>query len=129
VVFADVSLGDLLWSIVAFFFIFMYLMIMFRVIVDLFRSHDLSGVAKALWVVALLIAPFLSLLIYLIVRGPKMTEHAIADQEAARAQFDDYVRGVAGDPTAQIAKAKELLDSGAIDQAEFDTLKNKALGS
>lgn len=126
---ADVNLGDILWSMLVFFFIVVYFMIFFFILVDLFRSHDMSGWAKAVWIIFLLFLPLLAMLIYMIVRGPKMQERALKDQEAQQKQFDAYVKQAAGtgDPAQQIAKAKELLDSGAISQAEFDSLKAKAL--
>ncbi len=127
---ADVSLGDLLWSIIVIFFFFMYLMMLFSVIADLFRNHDMSGWIKALWVLALLFFPLISLLIYLIVHSGGMARRQAAQMAEAQKQMDEYVRqtaGGAGSPTEQIAKAKELLDSGAISQAEFDAIKAKAL--
>jgi len=127
---ADVSLGDLLWSILAVFFFFMYLMILFSVIADLFRNHEMSGFVKAIWVLALLFFPLVSLLIYLVVNNDGMAKRSMAQAQDAQKQMDAYVRstaGAGGTPAEQIAKAKELLDSGAIDQAEYDALKAKAL--
>jgi hypothetical protein len=127
---ADISLGDLLWSIIMVFFFFMYLMILFSVIGDLFRNHEMGGFTKAIWVIALLFAPLISLLIYLIVHNDGMAKRSMAQAQEAQAQMDAYVRqtaGTGGTPAEQIAKAKELLDAGAIDQAEFDALKAKAL--
>jgi divalent metal cation (Fe/Co/Zn/Cd) transporter len=127
---ADTSFGDIIWFIVVVFFFTMYLMILFSVIGDLFRDHETSGWAKAAWVLFFLIAPFLSLLIYLIARGKGMQERALAANQAQKAAFDSYVQSTAaaGSPADQIAKAKELLDAGTISQAEFDSLKAKALG-
>ena len=127
---ADVSLGDLLWSILAVFFFFMYLMILFHVIGDLFRNHDMNGFTKAIWLLALLFIPFVSLLIYLVVHNDGMAERQMAHMAESQKRMDAYVRttaGAGGTPAEQIAKAKELLDSGAIDQAEYDALKAKAL--
>lgn len=109
-------------------FIFIaWLMALFSIITDLFRDPETSGVAKAIWLVFLLFVPFLTALIYLIVRGRGMSERAHAQAKAQRTATDDYIRSVAGSSTDQIAKAKQLLDSGAITPAEFETLKAKAL--
>jgi hypothetical protein len=88
-----------------------------------------SGWGKAGWIFLVVILPYLGVFIYLIAQGQHMAERRAADMKASRAAFDDYVRDVAvGDgPTDQIAKAKQLLDSGAIDQNEFDQIKRKAL--
>ena len=130
---ADVSFGDIFWSVLWFFFLFIWLMILFQILTDLFRDHSVSGVEKTLWVLFLVFLPFLAVFIYLIVRGKGMGERAAAQQRQAKDQFEGYVRTVAtsGDatatPTEQIAQAKQLLDAGTIDQAEFDRLKAKAL--
>ncbi len=118
----------LLWSF--WFFIWIAaLMVWFRCLMDLFSDHDLSGWAKAGWVILLIFVPWLGALIYLIARGRSMTDRqmkAIAQQQAAQ---QEYIKQAAGtsSPSAQIADAKALLDSGAIDQTEFDSLKAKAL--
>ena len=128
---ADVSFGDIFWSVLWFFFLFIWLMVLFHVFTDLFRDHSVSGVTKTLWVLFLVFLPFLAVFIYLIVRGKGMGERAVAQQQQAQQQFEGYVRNVASTaeatPTEQIAKAKELLDAGAIDQSEFERLKAKAL--
>jgi ABC-type multidrug transport system fused ATPase/permease subunit len=128
---ADVSFGDIFWSVLWFFFLFIWLMVLFHVFTDLFRDHSMSGVTKTLWVLFLVFLPFLAVFIYLIVRGKGMGERAAAQQQRAQQEFEGYVRNVAatGDstPTEQIARAKELLDAGAIDQSEFERLKAKAL--
>ena len=119
----------LLWSF--WFFIWIAaLMVWFRCLFDMFGDHTLSGWAKAGWAVLLIFVPWVGALIYLIARGRSMTErqmNKVAEMEAAQA---DYIKQVANAPTSaadQIASAKALLDSGAIDQGEFDTLKAKAL--
>jgi hypothetical protein len=128
---ADVSFNDIFWSVLWFFFLFIWLMILFHVLSDLFRDHSVSGVEKTLWVLFLVFLPFLAVFIYLIVRGKGMGERAAAQQHRAQQDFEGYVRNVAATgettPTEQIAKAKELLDAGAIDQSEFERLKTKAL--
>ena len=120
---ADVSFGDIFWSVLWFFFLFIWIMILFHILTDLFRDHSVSGVEKTLWVLFLVFLPFLAVFIFLLVRGKGMGERAAAQQQRAQQQFEGYVRNVAttGEttPTEQIAKAKELLDTGAIDQSEF----------
>ena len=127
---ADVNLGEILWTTLVIFFMVIYFMILFSILGDLFRDHDTSGWGKAAWVLFLVIAPFLAALIYLIARGNGMAKRSMAAQADAQKQFNEYVQSVAGSgsPSDQIAQAKQLLDSGAIDQAEFDRLKAKALG-
>src|SRR5512132_4522939 len=130
---ADVSFGDIFWSVLWFFFLFIWIMILFHILTDLFRDHSVSGVEKTLWVLFLVFLPFLAVFIYLLVRGKGMGERAAAQQQRAQDQFEGYVRSVAatGDgaatPADQIAQAKQLLDAGAIDQSEFERLKAKAL--
>jgi len=131
VIVADVSFGDIFWSVLWFFFLFIWIMVLFHVLTDLFRDHSVSGVTKTLWVLFLVFLPFLAVFIYLIVRGKGMGERAAAQRQQAQQEFAGYVRNVAAasetTPTEQIAKAKELLDTGAIDQSEFERLKAKAL--
>ena len=126
----DISFGEFLWSLVIIFFMIVFFVILFQVLIDLFRSPDLSGWAKAGWTLFIIILPFLGLLIYLIVRGQGMSERAQQDAVESQQAFDDYVRTTAGsgDSAAQIANAKKLLDEGTISQEEFDRLKAKALG-
>jgi hypothetical protein len=126
---ADITLTDVLWSMLVFFFFFIWIMILFQVFIDLFRDHEESGVVKAIWVICLIFFTPITVLVYLIVRGKGMALRSQASQKAAQADFDTYVQSVAssGSPSDQIVKAKELLDAGTIDQAEFDSLKAKAL--
>jgi hypothetical protein len=122
-----------LWSFIAWFFwvfVFVaYLMVLFSILGDLFRDHTLSGWWKAVWIIFLIFVPFLTALIYLIARGQGMTKRGLEQAQELRAQQDAYIRATAGGSSAadDIAKAKSLLDSGAISQAEFDSLKAKAL--
>ncbi|HPU39254.1 MAG TPA: SHOCT domain-containing protein [Microthrixaceae bacterium] len=127
---ADINLGEILWTTLVIFFMVMYFMILFSILGDLFRDHDTSGWAKAAWVIFLVIAPFLTALIYLIARGNGMAKRSMKAQSDAQQQFNDYVQTVASSqaPADQIASAKALLDAGTIDQGEFDRLKAKALG-
>ncbi|HEY6567051.1 MAG TPA: SHOCT domain-containing protein [Actinomycetota bacterium] len=125
---AETTFWTFFWSALWFFFLLVWLMILFHIIIDLFRDKETSGVAKVVWVIFLLVLPFLAVFVYLVVRGQGMAERARQEQVAQKQQFDSYVQGVAGaDPSDQIAKAKSLLDAGTISQAEFDQLKAKAL--
>ena len=126
------SFWDFFWLLVWTFFLVFYLVVLFHIIADLFRDRDLSGWWKALWVIFLIIFPFLAALIYLIARGRGMAERQAGAMRDAQAATDQYIKSVAsqaGSPADQIASAKSLLDSGAISQAEFDQLKQKALAS
>ncbi len=104
-------------------------MVLFQIIGDLFRDHELSGWWKALWIIGLIVLPFLVALIYLIARGKGMAERHMAAVQTAQKQTDQYIKSVASAsaPADQIASAKALLDAGTISQAEFDQLKAKAL--
>ncbi|MBT0993583.1 SHOCT domain-containing protein [Cellulomonas sp. DKR-3] len=114
----------LLW----WFLFFAYLIILFQILGDLFRDRDLGGWGKAAWIVGLILLPFLTALIYVIARGRGMAERQVAAVQQAKADTDTYIREVAGkSPADHIADAKALLDSGAINQAEFEQLKAKAL--
>jgi cbb3-type cytochrome oxidase subunit 3 len=128
---ADVSFIDVFWSMLWFFFLFIWLVILVHIFSDLFRDHSLSGGAKTLWVLFLVFLPFLAVLVYMFTRGKDMAERAAARPQRAQDQFEGYVRTVATSdatsPADQIAQAKQLLDAGTIDQAEFDRLKAKAL--
>ncbi|GAA4347901.1 SHOCT domain-containing protein [Microbacterium rhizosphaerae] len=125
------SFGDfLLWVFWVFVFV-AYLMVLFSIIGDLFRDHTLSGWWKAVWIIFLVFLPFLTALIYLIARGGSMQKRAMAQAQEMQTAQAEYIRQTAGTSSAadDIAKAKSLLDSGAITQAEFDSLKAKALAS
>jgi hypothetical protein len=124
-----VDFWDFFWLLVWSFFFVMYLMVLFQIVRDLFRDQDLSGWLKALWIIALIFAPFLSAIIYLIARGRGMAERQARDMADARAATDEYIQSVSGRsvPAEQIASAKQLLDSRVITQAEFDRLNEKAL--
>jgi hypothetical protein len=125
------SFWDFFWFIISFFLLMAYLVVLFQILVDLFRDRDLSGWWKAVWVFFLIIVPLLTSLVYLIARGRGMTERNIASAQAAQKDTESYIRSVsagAGSPADEIARAKSLLDAGAISQDEFDKLKAKALG-
>jgi hypothetical protein len=124
---SDYPFLDILWTMLIFFGWVIWFWLLITVFSDLFRRHDISGWGKAGWILLCIVTPFLGVLIYLIAQGSHMAERNVKQQQAAKSQFDDYVRDVAGGPTEEIAKAKQLLDSGAITQAEFDAIKTKAL--
>jgi len=126
---AEIDFGEILWTTVVIFFMIAYLMILFRVIFDIFRNHEMSGGMKAVWLIGLLVLPVLTLFIYVIAHGNDMAQRDIAQQKEAEANFQHYVQKAAADagPSAEIAKAKELLDAGSISQEEFEALKRKAL--
>ena len=128
-VLADVHLSDIIWSMLWLFFLFIWIMILVQVLIDLFRDHEMSGVAKALWVIALVFLPFITVFVYIIARGSHMAERNMKQQQALQQQMDSYVKSVSPSTGAaeQIEKAKALLDAGTITQAEFDQLKAKAL--
>ena len=125
------SFWDVVWFIFISFLFVAYLMVMFSIISDLFRDKDTSGFLKAVWIICLIFLPFLTALVYLIARGKSMGERSMQQASEVRAAQDAYIRDVAGgsaSPADEIAKAKTMLDSGAITQEEFDRLKAKALG-
>ena len=129
---ADYPFLDVFWSMIIFFAWVAWIWVLVMIISDLFRRHDSSGWVKALWVVVLIVLPFLGTLFYLIANGGGMAERSAESSRNAQKQFDDYVKSVAsrGGATgaaSEIAKAKELLDQGAITQQEFESLKAKAL--
>jgi Short C-terminal domain/Phospholipase_D-nuclease N-terminal len=124
---ADYPFIDVLWSMIIFFFWVIWIWIVVTVLIDVFRRDDIGGFAKAAWVIFVVILPWLGVLIYLIAQHDGMRERSVAQAQAQRRQLDDYVRDTAGGSAAEIAKAKELLDTGAITQQEFEALKAKAL--
>ncbi len=125
------NFSDFFWLLIWSFFLVCYLMVLFQIITDLFRDKDLSGWWKALWIIFLIIFPFLAAVIYLIARGRGMAERQAGAVQNAQAATDQYIQSVAsrGHPAEQIASAKTLLDNGTISQDEFDKLKQKALAS
>jgi hypothetical protein len=130
-VLATYSFGDVMWTMFVFFAWILFFWLLFGVFGDLFGRHDISGWAKAGWTVFVIILPYLGIFIYLISQGKGMGERAQQRAQSQKAQVDDYVRSVAssGSPTDEIAKGKELFDSGAITQAEYDQLKARALAT
>jgi preprotein translocase subunit YajC len=126
---ADYPFLDILWTMLVFFGWVIWFWLLIVVFGDLFSRHDISGWGKAGWIVLVVVLPYLGVFIYLIAQGQQMAERKAQQSQAAQAQFDDYVKTVAapGGAAAEIDKAKQLLDSGAITQAEFDAIKAKAL--
>jgi hypothetical protein len=123
------SFWDIVWFIFITWAFVAYLMVMFKIIGDIFRDDDMSGWAKAAWCLFLVFFPFVTALVYLGVRGRSMTERSMRASAVRQAQQDQYIRDVAGTTSAtdQITQARALLDGGVISQSEYDTLKTKAL--
>jgi hypothetical protein len=125
---AQYPLLNIIWTMFVFFGFVLWISLIFRAFGDLFRRDDVSGWGKAGWSLVIIALPLLGVLIYLISQGRGMAERQVAAAQQAEGELNNYVRDVAGDGTAsEIAKAKELLDSGAIDDAEFNRLKARAL--
>lgn len=119
---------DTVWLMISTFFFVAYLIIMFQIVVDLFRDQELGGGSKVLWVIGLIFLPVLTAIIYIIARGNGMAARQRATVQRAKEDTEAYIKGVAGrSPAADIAEAKALLDAGTITPAEFDKLKAKAL--
>ncbi len=120
---------DFFWLLIWSYVIVAYLILLFHIIADVFRDRDLGGFAKALWMIVLILAPFLGALIYLIARGRGMAERQAGVARQAQAETEQYIQSVASAPNSadQIASAKALLDDGTINQGEYERLKVKAL--
>ena len=127
---ADYPLLEVIWTMIVIFAWVIWFWLMIRIFADLFRRHDIGGGKKTVWVIFLILAPFIGVFTYLIVNAHHMAERDMNQLKAQQEQFDSYVQTVAGSggAAAEIEKAKGLLDSGAITQAEFDAIKAKALG-
>jgi hypothetical protein len=125
------SFWDIVWFIVITFCFFAYLMILFQIITDLFRDKEESGWMKAVWIVCLIFLPLLTALVYLIARGSGMAERQGRAVRDYQSQQEAYIRDVAsqgaGGPADQIAKARQMLDDGTINQQEYERIKEKAL--
>lgn len=123
------SFWDYFWSMIVIFAFIAYLIILFNILADLFwRDHKTSGLVKAVWVIFLIVLPYLTALIYLVARGKGMAERAREQALQAKRETDDYIRQAAGrNPAQEIADAKALLDAGTISDAEYQNLKTKAL--
>jgi Short C-terminal domain/Phospholipase_D-nuclease N-terminal len=128
---ANYNFASFLWDVLVIFAFVIWFWLLILVFGDLFSRHDIGGWGKAGWIVLVVIIPYFGVFIYLIANGKAMGERAAQKAQAQQSQMDDYVRSVASSDSSadQIAKGKQLLDSGAITQAEFDQLKSKALAS
>lgn len=129
---ADYPFIDILWSMIIFFAWVAWIWVLIVIVGDLFRRHDTSGWTKALWLIFMIVLPFIGVLVYLIVNGHGMAERSAKQAQAAQAEFASYVQSVAsqgggGGAASELEKAKSLLDKGAITQAEYDALKAKLL--
>ena len=129
VVAADYPFLEVLWTLLVFFAWVAWFWLLITIAVDVFRRRDIGGGKKALWLIFMVFVPFIGVFAYLLANHDEMAQRNIEQAQAQRAQYDDYVRSVAGSGGAasEIDKAKNLLDSGAITQAEFDAIKAKAL--
>jgi len=123
------SFWDIIWFIFVAYLFFAYLMVLFSVIADIFRNRDSSGIAKACWIVLLIVLPILTVIVYIIVNGSGMAQRNVERSQEVQAQQESYIKNLAGgkSPSEQVTQAKSLLDSGAISQAEYESMKAKAL--
>jgi uncharacterized membrane protein YcjF (UPF0283 family) len=128
---SNYNFASFLWDVLVIFAFVIWFWLLIIVFSDLFSRHDISGWGKAAWIIFVIVLPYLGVLVYFIANGKSMGERAAARAQSQQAQADDYIRSVASSDSSadQIAKGKQLLDSGAITQAEFDQLKAKALAS
>lgn len=128
---SDFGSGQVFWSMLWFFLFFIWIWILITVFADIFRSHDLSGWAKALWVIFVIVMPYLGVFVYLIARGHKMSEHALEAaqaQDAAARQYIQNAAGTGGSAADELARLADLKEKGVIDDAEFQRLKAKVVG-
>ena len=127
---SDFGTGQVFWSMLWFFLFFIWIWILITVFADIFRSHDLSGWGKALWVIFVILVPYLGVFVYLIARGHKMSEHALEAaqaQDAAARQYIQSAAGTGGSAADELARLADLKDKGVIDDAEFQRLKAKVV--
>jgi hypothetical protein len=127
----DYPFLSVIWTLLVVFFWVIWFWLLIMVFADLFRRRDISGWVKAAWIIFVVILPYLGVFIYLISQSRSMSERGAQDMQASQAQFDQYVRNVAGSgsPASEIEKAKQLLDNGSITQAEFDEIKRRSLAT
>jgi ABC-type multidrug transport system fused ATPase/permease subunit len=126
----DYPILGFFWSTLILFLWIMWFFLLFRILADIFRSHDLGGFAKTLWIIFVIILPFLGVFVYLIARGNEMRSHAIEDAQSQKAQFDEYVRSTvsSSSTTDELAKLAALRDQGVLTDAEFAAQKARLLG-
>jgi hypothetical protein len=132
---ADVHLSDLIWTTIWVFFLVMFIWVFIAVVSDLFRDHTLSGWAKAMWIVGLIVVPVLGSLVYLIARGQGMAQRQLERHQMAQAQFDDYVRTTVGSSGStgsssvdDLSRLAEMHSRGVINDAEFEAMKARIVG-
>jgi ABC-type multidrug transport system fused ATPase/permease subunit len=129
---AEFGTGQVFWSFLWFFLFFIWIWLLIVVFSDIFRSHDLSGWAKALWIIFVVIVPYLGVFVYLIARGGRMQEHAAADAKRQDTEFRQYVQSATAPSSSntadELARLADLRDKGVISEAEFQQAKAKALG-
>ena len=125
----DYPVMGVFWSMLYFFIFFIWIMLLFRVFADIFRSHDLGGFAKTLWFLFVILVPFLGVFVYVIARGNSMHERDLAQAKAQQDAFTSYVQQTAGTGSTadELAKLADLKERGVITQADFDAAKAKAL--
>jgi hypothetical protein len=128
---ADYPFLDVLWTMFIFFLFVIWIWILITVFADVFRRKDIGGGMKAIWIIFVIVLPYLGVLVYLIANHDGMADRNIAQMQKQQQATDAYIQSVAGSggAAAEIEKAKGLLDSGAITQAEFDAIKQKALAT
>ena len=131
---SDYPILDIFLTMLYFFLFFIWIWLLIVVFVDIFRSHDMSGGIKALWVIFIIILPFLGVFVYLIARGGKMHERAAAEAAQQQKQFDTYIKQTAGagggtDTASQLSKLADLKSQGVLSDAEFEAQKAKVLAS
>jgi hypothetical protein len=127
----DFGTGQVLWSMLWFFMFFIWIWLLILVFSDIFRSHDLGGFAKAIWVIFVIVVPYLGVFVYLIARGHKMHDHAVEAAEAQDAAARQYIQQATGTQAStadELARIADLKERGVIDDAEFQKLKAKAIG-
>jgi hypothetical protein len=127
----DYPFLSVIWTLLVVFFWVIWFWLLITVFADIFRRRDISGWLKAAWIIFVVILPYLGVFIYLISQSRSMSERSAQQMQASQAQFDQYVKSVAssGSPASEIEKAKQLLDSGSITQAEFDEIKRRSLAA
>lgn len=127
---ADVTFGDILLLVFEMFLFVVWIWILFTIITDIFRDHDMSGWAKALWIVLLIFIPYIVALVYLVINGSDMRERQLHAQAEAKHQADDYIRTAAhATPADELHKVHELVEKGALTEAEYDRAKEKLLAT
>lgn len=127
----DFGVGQVVLSMLWFFLFFMWIMLVFHVIGDIFRSHDLSGGGKAVWLLFVIVLPYLGIFVYLVARGSKMGEHAVAAAQANEAAAREYIKqaaGTSGSAADELTRLADLKEKGVIDDAEFKSMKAKIVG-